>query len=42
MNRFLLGRAATTGRFDTDFEGIRTAPDRFIQYTVPTLAGDLP
>lgn len=42
VGKFLLGNNATTGRFDTDFEGIRTAPDQWVQWTTPTLAGDLP
>jgi len=42
VGKFLLGNNATTGRFDTDFEGIRTAPDPFVQWTAPTLEGDLP
>jgi len=42
VGKFLLGNNATTGRFDTDFEGIRTQPDQFIQWTTPTLAGELP
>jgi hypothetical protein len=42
VGRFLLGNNATTGAFTTDFEGIRTAPDPFVQWTAPTLAGELP
>jgi hypothetical protein len=42
VGRFLLGNNATTGAFDTDFEGIRTAPDPYIQWTTPTLEGELP
>jgi hypothetical protein len=42
VGRFLLGNNATTGAFDTDFEGIRTQPDQWVQWTTPTLAGDLP
>jgi hypothetical protein len=42
VGKFLLGNNATTGRFDTDFEGIRTAPDQWVQWTTPALEGDLP
>ena len=42
VGKFLLGNNATTGAFTTDFEGIRTAPDQWVQWTTPTLAGELP
>lgn len=42
VGKFLLGNDATTGAFTTDFEGIRTAPDQWVQWTTPTLEGELP
>jgi hypothetical protein len=42
VGKFLLGNNTTTGTFTTDFEGIRTAPDQWVQWTTPTLAGELP
>ena len=42
VGRFLLGNNATTGAFTTDWEGVRAEPDQFIDWTAPTLEGDLP
>jgi len=42
VGKFLLGNNATTGAFTTDFEGIRTAPDQWVQWTTPALEGELP
>jgi hypothetical protein len=42
VDRFLLGRENTTGEFTTDFEGVRTAPDQWVDWTTPTLEGELP
>jgi hypothetical protein len=42
VGRFLLGNNATTGQLTTDWEGVRTDPDPYIDWTTPTLAGELP
>ena len=42
VDRFLLGGTSTTGEFTTDWEGIRTDPDPYIDWTTPTLEGELP
>jgi hypothetical protein len=42
VGRFLLGNNATTGTFTTDWEGVRAAPDQFVNWTAPTLEGELP
>jgi hypothetical protein len=42
VDRFLLGGTSTTGEFTTDFEGIRTDPDPYMDWTTPTLEGELP
>ncbi|HTV22939.1 MAG TPA: hypothetical protein VMG12_29815 [Polyangiaceae bacterium] len=42
VGRFLLKNNATTGAFTTDWEGVRTAPTQFVNWTTPTLAGELP
>ena len=42
VGRFLLGNNATTGAFTTDWEGVRAEPDQFIDWTTPTLEGELP
>jgi hypothetical protein len=40
--RFLLGNNAVTGDFTTDWEPVRASPDQFIDWTTPTLEGELP
>lgn len=42
VGKFLLGNDAMTGAFTTDWEGVRAVPDPFIDWTTPTLEGDLP
>jgi hypothetical protein len=42
VGKFLLGNDSTTGTFTTDFEGVRAAPDQWIDWTTPTLEGELP
>ena len=42
VGRFLLGNASTTGAFTTDWEGVRAAPDPYIDWVTPTLEGELP
>jgi hypothetical protein len=42
VGKFLLGNEATTGTFTTDWEGVRAAPDPYIDWTTPTLEGELP
>jgi hypothetical protein len=37
VGRFLLNNDATTGTLTTDWEGVRAAPDQFVNWTVPTL-----
>jgi len=42
VDRFLLGGTSTTGTFTTDWEGVRVAPDQWVDWTTPTLEGELP
>jgi hypothetical protein len=42
VGRFLLGNNAVTGAFTTDWEPVRASPDQFIDWTTPTLEGELP
>lgn len=42
VGKFLLGNGATTGTFTTDWEGVRAAPDAFMDWTTPALEGELP
>lgn len=42
VGRFLLGSGAATGTFTTDWEGVRASPDQFVDWTAPTLEGELP
>jgi hypothetical protein len=42
VGRFLLGNGATTGTFTTDWEGVRATPEQFVDWTTPTLEGELP
>jgi hypothetical protein len=42
VGKFLLGNDATTGTLTTDWEGVRTTPDQFIDWETPTLEGELP
>jgi hypothetical protein len=39
INKFLKGTNATTGTFTTDWEGVRTSPAPYIDWTTPTLGG---
>jgi hypothetical protein len=41
VDKFLAGGSSTTGTFTTDWEGVRTLPDQFIDWTTPTLEGEL-
>lgn len=40
VDKFLLGGSSATGTFTTDWEGVRTSPDPFIDWTTPDLAGE--
>lgn len=42
VDRFLQGGTSTTGEFTTDWEGVRTDPGPFVDWTTPTLEGELP
>ncbi len=42
VGKFLLGNGAATGTFTTDWEGVRAAPDPYIDWTTPALEGELP
>jgi hypothetical protein len=42
VGRFLLANGATTGTFTTDWEGVRADPAQFVDWTTPTLEGELP
>jgi hypothetical protein len=42
VGRFLLDNGAATGTFTTDWEGVRATPDQFVDWTTPTLEGELP
>jgi hypothetical protein len=42
VDRFLLGGDSTTGELTTDFEGTRTSPEPWVDWTTPTLEGELP
>lgn len=42
VDRFLLGGDSETGGLTTDWEGVRTDPAQWIDWTTPTLEGDLP
>jgi hypothetical protein len=42
VGKFLLNNNATTGAFTTDWEGVRATPDQFVDWTAPTLEGELP
>ncbi len=42
VGKFLLGNGNTTGGFTTDWEGVRVSPDQWVNWTTPTLEGELP
>lgn len=42
VGKFLLGNETTTGTLTTDWEGVRASPEQFIDWTTPTLEGELP
>jgi hypothetical protein len=42
VDKFLLGNDAATGTFTTDWEGVRAEPGPFMDWTAPTLEGELP
>lgn len=42
VGRFLLDNDAATGAFTTDWEGVRIQPTQFVNWTTPTLEGELP
>ena len=42
VGKFLLDNDVATGTFTTDWEGVRAAPDPFVDWTPPTLEGELP
>lgn len=41
VDKFLLGGESATGSFTTDWEGVRASPAEFIDWTTPTLTGEL-
>ena len=41
VDKFLKGGSSTTGTFTTDWEGVRTDPAQYINWTTPTLEGEL-
>ncbi|HKO95037.1 MAG TPA: PE PGRS family protein [Polyangiaceae bacterium] len=41
VGRFLVGNGSATGTFTTDWEDVRVAPTQFIDWTTPTLEGEL-
>lgn len=41
VDKFLAGGTGATGSFTTDWEGVRTEPAPFIEWTTPTLEGEL-
>jgi glucuronyl esterase-like protein len=42
VDRFLLGGESATGDLTTDWEGVRADPAPYIDWTTPTLEGELP
>lgn len=41
VDKFLAGGSSATGTFTTDWEGVRTEPDEWIDWTTPSLEGEL-
>jgi len=41
VDKFLAGGTSATGTFTTDWEGVRTEPAQYIDWTTPTLEGEL-